>query len=107
MFNNATLKNGVCLQLKISPPGNYQEPTATSVILQVKNLPPGTTEHTLYDLFRPFGAMSMCKVIINQEKTFKGTALVQYFNSSDADTAAQKMVIGQKLRHLCQSIMSY
>ncbi|KAI8141433.1 hypothetical protein BJV82DRAFT_176012 [Fennellomyces sp. T-0311] len=91
LFNNATLKNGVCLQLKISPPGNYQEPTASSVILQIKNLPSGTTEHTLYDLFRRFGSMSMCKVIINQERAFKGTALVQYFNSSDADIAAQEM----------------
>ncbi|CDS05458.1 hypothetical protein LRAMOSA07986 [Lichtheimia ramosa] len=91
LFNGASLKNGIRLQLRINPPGDgCQEPEATSGILQIRNLPLQTTNHFLYNLFRPFGPMSLCKVIMDQGR-FKGTALVQYFDAIHADTAVHYM----------------
>lgn len=91
LFNGASLKNGTRLQLRINPPGDgCQEPEATSGILQIRNLPLQTTNHFLYNLFRPFGPMSLCKVIMDQGR-FKGTALVQYFDAIHADTAVHYM----------------
>ncbi|KAI7874739.1 RNA-binding domain-containing protein [Lichtheimia hyalospora FSU 10163] len=91
LFNGASLKNGIQLQLRINPPGDgCQEPEATSGILQIRNLPLQTTNHFLYNLFRPFGPMSLCKVIMDQDR-FKGTALIQYFDAIHADTAVHYM----------------
>lgn len=88
LFNGAALgKHDARLQLRIFPPGDTKEPEAASGILHVKNLPGYTTNSMLYDLFRPFGPMSLCKIIVEQGSTFKGTALVQYFRSEDADKA--------------------
>ena len=94
LFNGASLKNGIQLQLRINPPGDgCQEPEATSGILQIRNLPLQTTNHFLYNLFRPFGPMSLCKVIMDQDR-FKGTALIQYFDAIHADTAVHYMASG-------------
>ena len=93
LFNDATLKNEVPFRLKISSSGDYQEPDVTSVIHQVRNLPLGPTNHSLYDLFRRFGPMSLCKIIMDhQGKGFKGTALIQYFNENDVEMAIKTMV---------------
>ncbi|KAI9484557.1 hypothetical protein BDB00DRAFT_129765 [Zychaea mexicana] len=91
LFNDATLKNQVSFQLKIAPPGDYQEPEATSGIYQIRNLPLGTTNLLLYEFFRPFGPMNLCKIIMDQGKGFKGTALVQYFDANDAEMAVKTM----------------
>ncbi|KAI8875240.1 hypothetical protein K501DRAFT_338816 [Backusella circina FSU 941] len=58
-----------------------------SGILYVKNLPSDTNNHNLYDLFRPFGPMYLCKILI----PFKGAALVQYFHSESAQNLEHVM----------------
>lgn len=92
LFNGATIKDTNCqLQLRAHSSGTYGEPEATSGILSISNLPLNTNNHLLYDIFRPFGPMALCKIIMDQGQ-FKGTALVQYFRSADADAASAEMV---------------
>lgn len=91
LFNGATIKDTNCqLQLRAHSSGTYGEPEATSGILSISNLPLNTNNHLLYDIFRPFGPMALCKIIMDQGQ-FKGTALVQYFRSADADAASAEM----------------
>lgn len=81
------------LQFKMNPPGDYSDPEPQSGLLHIKNLPSQTTNNTLYDLFRPFGPMNLCKIIIEPGTTVnKGTALIQYFHLSSAEDAEAAMV---------------
>ncbi|KAI7874250.1 RNA-binding domain-containing protein [Lichtheimia hyalospora FSU 10163] len=91
LFNGATIKDSNCqLQLRAHSSGTYGEPEANSGILSIYNLPLHINNHLLYDVFRPFGPMALCKIIMDQGQ-FKGTALVQYFRSTDADAAGAEM----------------
>lgn len=93
LLNGSTTQSGVKIQLKISS-SNYPEPEATAEILQIKNLPNNiNNNNALYELFRPFGPMILCKVLVEQDSTFKGSALVQYFNPENAQLAESIMVI--------------
>ncbi|KAG2204540.1 hypothetical protein INT47_012599, partial [Mucor saturninus] len=89
---NGTTFRGIRLQLKINPPyGDYPEPEAHAGILHVKNLPNHIDNKSLYELFRPYGPMMLCKILLEQATTFKGNALVQYFNSEHAQDAEHIM----------------
>lgn len=90
LYNGSTTQSGVKLQLKIS--NGYPEPEASAEILQIKNLPNSINNNTLYELFRPFGPMVLCKVLVEQDSTFKGSALIQYFNPENAQLAESIMV---------------
>lgn len=91
LFNGLTFRSGHKLHLKISQQQQQQEPQ--SQILQIRNLPRHIDNNSaLYDLFRPFGPMILCKILVEQDSTFKGSALVQYFGSEDAQNAIMKMV---------------
>lgn len=93
LLNGTTFRAGIRLQLKINPPyGDYPEPEAHAGILHVKNLPNHIDNKSLYELFRPFGPMMLCKILLEQATTFKGNALVQYFNSEHAQDAEHLMV---------------
>ncbi|KAI8876901.1 RNA-binding domain-containing protein [Backusella circina FSU 941] len=77
----------------MNPPGDYSDPEPQSSLLFIKNLPSQTTNNTLYDLFRPFGPMNLCKIIIEPGTGVnKGTALIQYFYLSSAEDAETTMV---------------
>ncbi|KAK4510632.1 uncharacterized protein ATC70_005063 [Mucor velutinosus] len=92
LLNGVTFRAGLRLQLKINPPSSdYPEPEAHAGILHIKNLPGHTNNNLLYELFRPFGPMILCKILVEQASTFKGTALVQYFNPQDAQDAESMM----------------
>ncbi|GAN10032.1 hypothetical protein MAM1_0314d09566 [Mucor ambiguus] len=92
LLNGVTFRAGLRLQLKINPPSSdYPEPEAHAGILHIKNLPGHTNNKLLYELFRPFGPMILCKILVEQASTFKGTALVQYFNPQDAQDAESMM----------------
>ncbi|KAL0090560.1 hypothetical protein J3Q64DRAFT_1636589 [Phycomyces blakesleeanus] len=93
MFNGAILRSGSFLQLLIySPESNRPEPKPSAGILYVKDLPPQTNNVSLYDIFRPFGPMNICKILVEQGHELKGTALLLYFKSEDAAHAEQTMV---------------
>lgn len=94
-MNGVTIRS-TRLQLRINPPGTEKksEPEAHAGILFIKNLPHSmNNNNSLYELFRPFGPMILCKILVEQQgSTFKGTALVQYFFSEHAQEAEISMV---------------
>jgi polyadenylate-binding protein len=93
LLNGVTIRGDISLQLKInSPSGDNPEPEAHAGILHIKNLPCNTNNKSLYELFRPFGPMILCKILLDQSSTFKGAALVQYFHSEHAQHAQDAMV---------------
>ncbi|SAM09069.1 hypothetical protein [Absidia glauca] len=93
LFNGAHFNNGMRLSLSISPVDQACEPEPMSDILQVQHLPMDSSNQSIYDLFRPFGPMALCKIIVEQGPTavFNGTALIQYYHSEDADHAISVM----------------
>jgi RNA recognition motif-containing protein len=95
-LNGITFGKGITrLALKINNPSiTLSEPEAHAGILHVKNLPHHINNNkSLYELFRPFGPMILCKIlVVEQQQIFKGTALVQYFNSQHAKDAETTMV---------------
>ena len=94
LLNGVSSRAGVRLQFKMnSPLGDCPEPEAQAGLLNIKNLPIHINNKSLYDLFRPFGPMILCKILVEQGSTFKGTALVQYFHSEDAKVAESSMVM--------------
>ncbi len=60
------------------------KPRVEANILQIENV---SSKTVLYELFRPFGPISLCK--ISEGST---TALLQYFKSENAYDAQQMMV---------------
>jgi hypothetical protein len=94
LFNGAHFNNGMRLSLSISPVDQACEPEPMSDILQVQHLPMDSSNQSIYDLFRPFGPMALCKIIVEQGPTavFNGTALIQYYHTEDADHAISVMV---------------
>jgi RNA recognition motif-containing protein len=92
----STLPHGIELKIN-SPSGDYPEPEAHAGILQIENLPCNTNNKLLYDLFRPFGPMILCNIKLEQDLTFKGIALVQYFHSENAQHAQDVMVNNKSL----------
>ncbi|KAF7730457.1 hypothetical protein EC973_002264 [Apophysomyces ossiformis] len=90
LFNGAKIGNQIRFQPKIAPPG-YNDPEATAGLLQIENLPENTKDHTLYDIFRRFGPMNVCKIIVDDGAVFRGNALVQYFREEAADMAVTVM----------------
>ncbi|KAI8980466.1 hypothetical protein BDB01DRAFT_762417 [Pilobolus umbonatus] len=92
LLNGVTFASDIKLSLKINnPSGDYPEPEAHAGILHIKSLPRNITNKGLYDLFRPYGPMALCKIIMEQGLHFKGTALIQYFNTDHSNHAVQSM----------------
>ncbi|ORZ10244.1 hypothetical protein BCR42DRAFT_423050 [Absidia repens] len=92
LFNGANFSNGMRLSLYMNPLTSEGDPEPTADILQVQNLPPNSTNKSLYDLFRPFGPMSLCKVVVEQGTVdFHGAALIQYYHANNADHAVSFM----------------
>lgn len=63
------------------------------MLLKVDNLPKYFESTALYDLFRPFGPLAICKLLLEPEDSaFHGSALIQYFCHEDSEEAIQAMV---------------
>lgn len=60
-------------------------------ILEIRNLSLHIDHHQLYDLCRPYGLLSICKVI-TEDNAQKKRALVQYFTKQDSDIAQNTLV---------------
>jgi polyadenylate-binding protein len=97
LFNGTTFRNGTArLQLKINSPSTNREPEAHAAILHIKNLPNHINNNkSLYELFRTFGPMILCKIMVEQQQGFKGTALIQYFDSQNQKDVELSMVSGR------------
>ncbi|KAJ8659046.1 hypothetical protein O0I10_005084 [Lichtheimia ornata] len=75
--------NGGKLQFHLD---DAYDPEPKGPILEVSNLPLSIDNDGLYDLFRGFGPLSLCKLIVNG-KSFQGAAFVQYFSQDDSNEA--------------------
>ncbi|ORZ21499.1 hypothetical protein BCR42DRAFT_194431 [Absidia repens] len=68
-------------------------------IFQISHLPLSMSNECLYNLFRCFGPIRVCKVIVEKDSSSDGTALLQYFNQEHAENAMMVMnnkYIGEK-----------
>ncbi|KAI8580201.1 hypothetical protein K450DRAFT_238641 [Umbelopsis ramanniana AG] len=72
-------------------PSEGANPKPEAIILQAKHLPLHTNNSSLYDLFRPYGPIFLCKTVAENGSAFEGTALIHYFKQLDADSALGAM----------------
>jgi len=91
LFNGISLPDGDKLQLHINHPNVAANPKPEAIILQAKHLPLHTNNNSLYDLFRPYGPIQLCKTVAENGSAFEGTALIHYFRQLDADSALGAM----------------
>ncbi|KAI9031534.1 hypothetical protein CLU79DRAFT_715207 [Phycomyces nitens] len=87
--NGFTFSDGSKLQLYINR-DKYQDPEPQGDLLEVKGLPSNIDDDGLYEIFRPYGPLSVCKPIV-ENNTFRGTALIQYFLGDDSDNAQHRL----------------
>ncbi|KAI7904631.1 uncharacterized protein BX663DRAFT_503026 [Cokeromyces recurvatus] len=89
LYNGFTFTNNTKLELQM-----YQDkrldPEATAVLLEINGLPEYFDDNRLYDLFRPFGPLNLCKCVM-KDGAFRGTAFIQYFDSFNSDKAIFKL----------------
>ncbi|KAI8341929.1 hypothetical protein BC941DRAFT_510015 [Chlamydoabsidia padenii] len=90
LYDGLVFKNSHRLQLYITPDG-VKDPVPNAPIFQINHLPLSMTNDSLYSLFRPFGPIRLCKIIVEKDSSFNGTALLQYFDQQDADHAFVNM----------------
>lgn len=86
LYNGYIFPNGSTLKFKL----NYNL-EAEGPILQVKNLPTQIDHNTLYDIFRPYGPLSICKPI-TEDGAHRGKALIQFFYKCDSESAMSDLV---------------
>ncbi|KAI9306185.1 hypothetical protein BJ944DRAFT_178676, partial [Cunninghamella echinulata] len=93
LFHGATFKNknDLPIHLHIQPKKDGQDPEPVADILQVCDLPSSTTNQSLYEHFRPFGPLALCKIIMEYGTKFNGTAMIQYYHVKDSDQAISSM----------------
>jgi hypothetical protein len=92
LFNWISLPDGDKLQLHINHPSQGANPEPEAFIIQAKHLPLHTNNSSLYDLFRPYGPIYLCKTVAENGSAFEGTALIHYFKQLDADSALGALV---------------
>ncbi|SAM07661.1 hypothetical protein [Absidia glauca] len=90
LYDGLVFKNSHRLQLYITPDG-VKDQVPNAPIFQINHLPLSMTNDGLYNQFRPFGPIRLCKIIVEKDSSFNGTALLQYFNQQDADCALMNM----------------
>ncbi|SAM07913.1 hypothetical protein [Absidia glauca] len=103
LFDGLVLRNSHRFQLYITPHGN-KDPVPNAPIFQINHLPSSITNEGLYSIFRPFGPIRLCKIIMEKDASFNGTALLQYFDQRHAEGAKNimdgKCLEGGKGKHI-------
>ncbi|KAI7862928.1 hypothetical protein BDF14DRAFT_1848912 [Spinellus fusiger] len=89
LYNGFTFSDGSKLQFHLHGDRHY-DPEPQGAILQVKGLGLQVDNHELYNLFRPFGPLFLCKPIVDSVG-FRGTAFIQYFFEEDSENAQQHL----------------
>ncbi|KAI9316528.1 hypothetical protein BX666DRAFT_252052 [Dichotomocladium elegans] len=86
IFNGLSFPNSTSkLEFHLSADGSY-EPEPKGPILEVRGLRLKNYNDGLYDLFRPFGPLSICMPIVTA-RSVQDTGLVRYFYVADSDEA--------------------
>ncbi|KAI8331756.1 hypothetical protein BC941DRAFT_438377 [Chlamydoabsidia padenii] len=89
LYQDFQFNNGSKLHFSVYP--NHQH-EAQGVLLKVNRLPRHIDNTFVYHLFRPFGPLALCKLLLEQDDTvFLGTALIQYFYHEHSESAIQAM----------------
>ncbi|KAI8334633.1 hypothetical protein BC941DRAFT_431728 [Chlamydoabsidia padenii] len=91
LFDGLVFKNTHRFQLYMTPDG-IKDQVPNAPIFQINHLPLSMTNEGLYNLFRPFGPIRLCKIIMEKDASFNGTALLQYFDQQHAENAKKTMV---------------
>ncbi|GAN06588.1 conserved hypothetical protein [Mucor ambiguus] len=89
LFNGYMFANQTVLKFKLSS-NDLNDPQPEGYILEIRHLPTHMDHNSLYDIFRPFGPLSICKPI-TEDGTLKGKALVQFFYKEDSDVAVNSL----------------
>lgn len=90
LFNGYMFANQTVLKFRLSF-NDLNDPQPEGYILEIRHLPTHMDHNSLYDIFRPFGPLSICKPIA-ENGTLKGKALVQFFYKEDSDVAVNGLV---------------
>ncbi|GAN00603.1 polyadenylate-binding protein 1 [Mucor ambiguus] len=89
LYNGFTFTNSTKLELQM-----YQDkrldPEAKAALLEINGLPEHFDDNKLYDVFRPFGPLNLCKCVM-KDGAFRGTAFVQFFNAYSSNEAVAQM----------------
>lgn len=67
------------------------DPEANAALLEINGLPEYFDDNKLYDIFRPFGPLNLCKCV-KKGSSFKGTAFIQFFNNFSSEEAERNLV---------------
>ncbi|CDR88537.1 related to polyadenylate-binding protein 3 [Sporisorium scitamineum] len=87
------------IQLRIQQDTTTKEPAASAKPRLVKQLPPGTDDAAVYDLFRPFGPLRRAQCLLTNpagiHTGFKGMAVLEFYSDDDAQRAESEMHCSQ------------
>ena len=90
LYNGFTFTNNTKLELQM-----YQDkrldPEAKAALLEINGLPEYFDDNKLYDVFRPYGPLNLCKCVL-KDGAFRGTAFIQFFNSYSSNEAVAQLV---------------
>ncbi|KAK9760488.1 hypothetical protein K7432_015423, partial [Basidiobolus ranarum] len=73
------------------PNGGKTEIEPPCQTIMVKHLAPEADDVTLYNMFREVGHIYLCKLGMDENGTFRGFGLIQYWNIDDANTAYERL----------------
>ncbi|KAI8379255.1 uncharacterized protein BYT42DRAFT_613585 [Radiomyces spectabilis] len=111
LYKGIKLKNGESLHLRsqFDEQEEIVESSKDDRILQVSGLPLDSSLDHLYDLFRPFGPLRMCKINPTHRNAQTKTASVQFLRSEDsekAEAAMHKALIRKNIIHVVPYVAS-
>ncbi|ORY03117.1 RNA-binding domain-containing protein [Basidiobolus meristosporus CBS 931.73] len=66
-----------------------QEPPCQTIM--VKHVAPEADEVSIYNMFREIGHIYLCKLGMDENGTFRGFGLIQYWSPDDTNTAYERM----------------
>lgn len=89
LYNGFTFTNNTKLELQMYQDGSL-DPEATAALLEINGLPEYFDDNKLYDIFRPYGPLNLCKCV-KKGSTFKGTAFIQFFNNYSSEDAERNL----------------
>jgi hypothetical protein len=90
LYNGFTFTNKTKLELQMYQSKSL-DPEAKAVLLQIDGLPEHFDDNKLYDLFRPFGPLNLCKCVM-KDGAFRGTAFIQFFFPESSEEAEANLV---------------
>ncbi|KAI9278028.1 hypothetical protein BY458DRAFT_73235 [Sporodiniella umbellata] len=104
LYNGFTFTNHAKLDLQM-----YQnrslDPESNACLLEVSGLPDHFDDNRLYDVFRPFGPLNLCKCLMNGH-FFQGCAFIQFFKQVHSDEA-QRVLDEQWMDGFKLSVVPY